>query len=140
MSLMPVLHGSGGAPGDSLLLPSHNFTNQGFEGTIYSGLRIDADGNLYARQANGGWSQFAAWLLSGTASDMYVSRTIDSGSLDTDAGAGPLQLNTDRDYDVQRSIDGEETAVVSFQLSNDSSGSPVLASRTYTFFVERGAL
>ena len=69
-------------------------------------------------------------MLNGSAGDFYVSRTIDSGTLTTDAGAGPLQLNTDRDY----SINGlNKTTQVSFEISDDVSGSPVRASVTYVF-------
>jgi len=140
MSLMVAIHGSGGAIGDKAQFVSHNFDNTGSTGTIYSGLRIDADGGLYARQEQGGWSRFGTWLLGGTNSTFYVSRTIVTGSLDTDAGAGPLQLNTDRDYDVQRSIDGEDNCTVSFEISDDVSGSPVVASASYSFSAIRGFL
>lgn len=130
MSLMPILHG--GVVSAAVVLPANSFESLSFVVPIYSGLKIDADGNLYERTANGGWSQFAAWLLAGTASTYYVSRTILFGTLTTDAGAGPLQLNADREYDVQTSKGSKESSV-RFDIASDVSGTPIVASRTYTF-------
>lgn len=108
-------------------------------GTVYSGAKFDADGSIYARAATGAWQLVATWLVAGSAATYYLSRTIDSGTLTTDAGAGPLQMNTDREYDIQKSSGlGVRTAMVSFSISNDVSGTPVVASGTYSFEVERG--
>lgn len=110
------------------------FSTTGMEGTIYSGVRFGSDGNLYRRQAAGGWSVFAQWLVNGTASNFYLSRTINDGTLTEDAGSGQLQMNVNRDFDVQTAIEVEVTASVSFQLSDDVSGTPVVAGpRVYNF-------
>jgi hypothetical protein len=127
---MNILHG--GSVSAAVVLPANNLTTTSGSIPVYSGLKIDADGNLYERTPNGGWSQFAVWLLAGTASTYYVSRTILTGTLTTDAGAGPLQLNADREYDVQTSK-GTKDASVQFDIASDVSGTPIVASRTYTF-------
>jgi hypothetical protein len=49
--------------------------------TAWAGIKFDSDGNLYERQEIGGaWSRYGVWLVNGTASNYYLSRTIDSGS------------------------------------------------------------
>ncbi len=107
-------------------------------GTVYSGVRFGSDGVLYRFQPNGGVSALPLqWLLSGTASDYYVSRTVGSGTLDVDAGAGPLQLNANRDYNIQNSMIGIETAEVFFEIASDVSGSPVVGEGTITFQAEK---
>lgn len=141
MNLMFIpLGGSSGPAGDVAQIIPNDFVTQGFSGTVFSGVKFDADGNIYERQTAGGWSSIGAWRLSGAASTFYVSRTIDTGSLTTDAGAGPLQMNTDRIYDIQRTSDGEDISRITFSISDDVSGSPVIANRTYMFNVIRGAL
>jgi len=145
MSLINALMsstGSGGDPGDTAQLLANDFTTQGFTGTIYSGLKLDADGNAYERQAAGGWSSIGAWLVNGTNSDFYVRRTIDSGSLTTDAGGsvGDLrQLSTDRIWDVQKLNNGEKETNVTFTIVN-SADNAIFATRTYNFFANRGLL
>ena len=124
-----------GANTEVVQLPVYTlFSNTGTSGTIYSGIRFGADGNLYRRQMGGGWSVFDQWLVNGLSSGFYVSRTVNSGTLTQDAGAGPLQMNTNRDYDVQTAVEQVVTASVSFSISSDISGTPVVAGpRVYNF-------
>ena len=116
-----------GASASVVALPSNGFNTFGLSGSIYSGVKsgviysgvkFAADGMIYERQAAGGWSSIGTWLLNGTNSDFYIVRTIDSGTLTTDAGAGPLVLSTDREYDVQQSSVGTKTTFVSFEIQN----------------------
>ncbi len=122
-----------GASTEVVQFVSHNFSRVGETGTIYSGVKLDNDGNLYARQAAGGYTSIGSWLLNGVNSGFFVTRVIDSGTLTTDAGAGPLVLSTDREYDVRRSGAGTKTATVSFEISDDVSGAPIRAMITYVF-------
>ena len=114
------------------------FERTGETGTIFSGCKFDADGSIYARTFAGAWQVVGTWLVAGAASGYWISRTIDTGSLTTDAGAGPLVLSTDREYDVQMSSNGEKNSAVTFSISSDVSGSPVVANGTYIFFAVRG--
>lgn len=129
-----------GTPDNAVKMGSHIFFSIGTTGTIYSGVRFGADGSLYERQPAGGWSRFGTWLYNGTASTYYLSRSIDAGTLTTDAGAGPLQMNSNRDYDIQLSSNGSKTTSVTFDISDDVSGSPVIDTQTWTFNIERGLL
>ena len=135
MSLIPFISISGsggGAPPTGVQLLSNNFRSQG-SGTVYSGVKFDSDGGVYERQPTGGCSRKFSWYLGGVLdnTDYYIVRTIISGSLTTDAGAGPLVLSTDRIYDIQETSDTDMT--VSFEIQN--LGTDVLASRTYEFIV-----
>jgi len=129
MSLILFL--GGGATSAAVQLPGNSFTSSGVA-PVYSGLKIAADGSLYERQNTGGWSRFGTWLLAGTNSNYYVSRTVNQGTLTTDAGAGPLQLNADRIYDVQVNV-GDETVFIRFDIASDVSGSPIVATANYAF-------
>jgi len=139
MSLMTLLVSSGAA-GNAVTLPTGVIGNAGLDSIVYSGLKFDSDGNLYKRQTGGGWSSLGAWLLNGSASSFYVGRRVDDGTLTTDAGgtlAAPLQLNTDRIFDVQRSAFGTKEATTYFELGNQSDGSNVMDSDSYTFTAEK---
>ena len=97
-----------------------------------AGIKLDNDGNIYSKQSNGTWSQVGTWLLSGAAAGFWASSTVDSGTLDTDAGAAFLVLTSDREYSVLNNISSSERITfVTLKISSDSSGSPVVATRQY---------
>ncbi len=123
----------GGAVTNAVQLPANNFRNlPGDILPVYSGLKIDADGGLYESTPGGGWSRFATWLLAGTNTTYYASRTVIEGSLTVDAGAGPLQCNADRIYYITTNGPLKLTTV-RFDLASDASGSPIVASVSYVF-------
>jgi len=148
MSLMPALLGAGsgggggGDPGNTASLPANDFFTQGFDVTIYSGVQFHSNGLIYERQAEGTWSTFGSWLLSGTNTTFWLRRTIDSGSLTTDAGGsvGDLrQMDTTREYDVQRNSNGEKRCAVTFTIVN-AADNATFATRTYTLEANPGLL
>lgn len=98
MSLLKTLHSGAGSNAVELLALELRRSRR--ETPCKSGIKIDSDGNIYKMQSNGGWSNAGQWLLYGTASSFNVSRTIESGSLTVDAGAGPLALSADREYSI----------------------------------------
>lgn len=137
MSLLRPLMGN--TTGDVIVLPSHYFATGAGSGTVYSGVKFGSNGWLYARQANGGWSFFGVWLVSGTNSNFTVTRVINSGTLTTDAGAGPLALSADRIYDVQWSAPGLKTATVTFTIDSITPAE-TKASKAWMFEAEQGFL
>lgn len=125
---------SEGAASDTVTLNDRTVLREGFEGTINSGIQLNSSGVLFLVQANGGTSAVGGeWLVSGTASTFYAQRTIISGTLEVDSGAGFLQLNATRDYINQKSTSGLKTTVVFFEISSDASGVPLVATATMTF-------
>jgi len=114
-----------GVPGDSANIPALDLERTGSSGTVYSGIRFDSDGDIYAASPTGTYNRVGTWLLSGTNTDFSVNRTIDAGTLTTDAGSGDLQLNADRTFDVQQATPGaDKTTDVTFQIRNWNGGSP----------------
>lgn len=130
--LMPILHG--GAGSNAVQLLPANAINSRTETPCYSGIRLDSDGNTYIQQRNGNWSKVGQWLLFGSASSFNVTRTIDSGTLTTDAGAGPLALSTDRTYSITNSSWGTTKRTV-ITLVLDAGGGD-LAEMEYTLSAE----
>jgi len=127
-------------------LPSVRLTdrivdNSNPSSTCHSGVDFSSTGVLSTIQANGGFSAVMnEWLNSGAASGFYLQRTILSGTLEVDAGAGWLQLSTSRTYDNQKVSAGIKTTEVFFELSSDVSGTPLVATATMTFISEQGTL
>ncbi len=128
-----------GASTNVVQLLSADLSREGESGTVFSGLRFDSDGNLYARQTAGGLSSLGAWLLSGTAGDFTLVRTIDSGSLTTDAGAS-VTMGSDRDFDIQVNANRHKITQVTYDIELTAAPGVSLVNRTYTFEAERGFL
>ena len=126
MSLMFNIIGSNLAD-DTVRVPAAFFNTLGLDGPSYSGVKFGSDGNMYKHQHAGGWTKVAAWLLKGTASNYYLQRVIDEGSLTNDAGDG-VQLNADRIYDIVQTIPFQaKTATVTYEISTDAPGTTVKA-------------
>jgi hypothetical protein len=107
----------------------------------YAGVKFDADGVIYSMQSNGGWSSVGSWLLSGVNTAFWVTSVIDSGALGTDAGRGPLAMSTDREFSVLEEVYGQtDDAQVSFEISTDVSGTPIVATGTYVIQASLGGV
>lgn len=106
----------------------------------YAGAIFATDGWVYALQYNGNSTKVGRWLNSGENTSFWISRTIDSGTLtNLDAGAGPLALTTSREYSQLETVYANiDTATVSFSISTDVSGTPVVATGTYVISAELG--
>ena len=119
--------GTGGTQASAVQLFSYTLNHADAYGVVYSGVKFDGDGIMYILQSSNNYSKGRPWLLAGAATSFYLTRIINEGSLDTDAGAGPLQMNTDRIYYISQKFNGRKSAIVDFEISSDSSGSPVIA-------------
>lgn len=109
----------------------------------YARVRFSATGTEY-------WSPLAgtnaytldvgAWMDSGSNTDYWVERVINSGLLQTDAGSGRLALTVDRDFGcVDSTSDGVAvTANVTFNFYDAASGGNLVGSATYSFSASRG--
>jgi len=131
--LMTVLMSSQGDPGNTVSLTDRAITNSSIK-VCHAGVKIGSDGALYTQHALGGWSAVnGEWFVNGTAGGFYVSRTLESGALTTDAGAGPIQTNADRIYDIQEATTGlTKTAVITINISDDITGLPILATAVFS--------
>jgi hypothetical protein len=110
-------------------------------GTCYSGVRFNTDGDEDDKCPTNVWNDGARgqWLDSGSNSDVWVERTINSGSLnDSDAGAGRLNLGTARAFSVSRASTGTHTANVTFDFYDAASGGSLLDTVTIDISAEQG--
>jgi len=125
---------SEGSSSDTVVLNDRDIIRFAVSGTVQSGIQLNLSGVLFLYQANGGLSQVTGeWLVSGTASTFFVQRTIIDGTLETDPGAGFLQLNVTRDYINKKSTQGTKITNVFFEISSDVSGIPIVATATMKF-------
>ena len=130
---------SEGAGVDTVNIASTTLFNSRISGTCHAGVSLGSDGVLSHIQSNGGFSAIIGqWLVNGTASDFFVQRTIVSGTLQVDPGAGFLQLNVDRTYDNQRTGPGISTTELFLEVSSDISGVPIVETATFILICEQG--
>ena len=112
-------------------------------GTSYARLRFETDGNEETNNLANidtiNSTARGAWLDGGVASDVWVERIVNSGSLDyDDPGAGRLNLGTARTYGVSYSTPptGSSTANVTFNFYDAASGGSLLQSVTIDITAE----
>lgn len=110
---------------------------------VYAGVAYNATGFEFSNNASGSNSYDVSrglWLDSGSASEVWLERTINSGSLNSsDPGAGRHQLNTARLLEVSDStiLGGAVTCNVTVDFYDASTGGNLLDSVTYTLSAER---
>ncbi len=125
---------SEGVVSDTVTLTDKDITRLASSGTVNSGIQLNSSGVEFLYQANGGLSQVTGeWLVSGSAATFFVQRTILEGTLETDPGAGFLQLNVTRDYINKKSSTGPKVTTIFLEISSDVSGTPIVASATMKF-------
>jgi len=90
--------------------------------------KIDNDGDYYESAATGLYgASSGTWLTAGTTSQVWVERTIVSGSLDLDTiGASRVATTTDREIGVTRVAPGFATANVTLDFYDAASGGNLL--------------
>ena len=97
-------------------------------------VKVDADGDLYA--GTPGYSSYETWLDSGYNTQVWVQRTIVSGSLDTDSGSGVLACTTDRVFGTLQTVVGTDEAVIDLKFYSDSGGINLLDTQRVTLHAE----
>jgi len=104
-------------------------TQRIIEGVAVANVRVSSDGNYYQSNEDGFFSiANELWLESGAASAVWVERTIDSGTLDTDdIGAGRVNLGAGNfDIGVSSAFGGVQNATFTLNFYNASSGGTLL--------------
>lgn len=104
-------------------------------GLCVSNVRVSSDGNYYESNNAGSYSSAdEAWLEAGNAADVWMERTITSGTLTTDdVGASRVNLGSG-DYDLGVTAGSGTTKSCSFTLDfyDASSGGTLLDSANIT--------
>lgn len=125
---------SDGSPNDNVKLTDRTVSRVNPSDPCHSGIQANSSGVLNEVQNNGGLSAvIGEWLVKGSPSGFYIQRTIVSGTLETDPGAGFLQMNTSRLYENILTIGDRKITVVFFEISSDVGGVPVIATATHTY-------
>jgi len=122
------------ASGGLVVSPSSSAVNNTRAGAdCFAGVRFHSDGSELGSTNAGVWSVSRGnWLDVGTSAEVWVERTINSGTLDwTDSGAGRLQLNTIRSFGNTRTTNGTDTTNVKFDFYDAAAGGNLLATVTY---------
>lgn len=109
--------------------------------TVFSGVRLGSDGQVYYQLASGAWSSAIApddeWLRQGSGYSFRATLGSPSDTLDTGT-TGTWQDDTaDRSYGVQVT-GGSKTAVVTIEITDDPAASPVpiITQGTFTLTAE----
>lgn len=100
-----------------------------------SQVKVDADGDLYER-FSGSFASYETWLDSGNNTQVWVERTIISGTLVVDAGTGRLACTTDRIFGISRVTVGTDTTVIDLDFYDASSGGSLLDTQRVTLTAE----
>ncbi len=103
--------------------------------TCYATQKFDADGDKYKSNNQGNFAaSYKTWLSAGLNSEVWVERTINSGSLNTDnIGAGRVVMSTDRLLGLEKASSGAPaTANVTVDFYDAASGGTLLATGVLT--------
>lgn len=131
MSMLHVLFSVlGGAAGPTVdMADDSNFNFSSF-GTVIANFKIDNDGDCYRSDNSGSYlSSSQTWLDAGTNDQVWIERTVNSGTLDTDTiGTGRVAMTTDRIIGVTDSVQGglPRDANVTVSFYDASSGGTLL--------------
>jgi len=118
----------------SVAMPNRTVDNTTLTPICVAGLRLNTDGTFSETNSAGTYSTAGTWLTGGSASAVWVERTITSGSLNrTDPGTGRLQLNVARSYEVDEDTDpGTHACTFTLTFYDASTGGNVLDTATIT--------
>jgi hypothetical protein len=108
--------------------------------TCHAHVKCDSDGSWYESSKTGAYSGAeGAWLTSGLNSEVWIERTVVTGSLTHDAGTGRLVCSTTREFGVDEP-DGAsaKTCTLYFEFWDAASAGNLLGtSSTITLSAEK---
>jgi len=126
--------------GDILTLVDDALSHINPGGTATVGFRIDADGQIYTREAGGAYTAQYFWIVPALNASLYECRWVTNGTTPdtTPAASGTwVQCNVDRtweesetgadrsfDFTVQIGLLGTSTPIKTVTIQFDASGSP----------------
>lgn len=97
-------------------------------------VKVDSDGSLY-ENIGAGFVSYEAWLDAGSNTQVWVERTIISGTLDVDAGSGRLACTADRIFGVTQTVLGSKATVIDLKFYDAASGGSLLDTQRVTLDV-----
>ena len=139
LSGMSVKRSAWASEGPTVSVTSTLVSRQKATVAAYANIEFNADGteNVNALAGTDTFSlNVGTWLTSGNASDVWVERTVNSGTLDAhDPGTGRKNLGTTQQYGIVDTTlnNGADTAGVTFNFYDAASGGNLLESATVSF-------
>ena len=142
-NLLQLLHiyqaaGAAGPTVDTSVITDHY--RYRFSGTCQCNVKIDNDGDFYKSTNTGGYGASAGtYRTSGGGADVWVERSIDSGTLTLDSiSTNRLSTLADRFLGVSRSSTGSKLCTVTLSFYDASVGGNLLGTKQITLEAERG--
>lgn len=123
---------SSGPTINTAVILSNNTANTGI---CYSRVKLDSNGSYYRSYFNNTYNPTptGAWLSSGLNTQVWVSRTIQSGSLSVDdIGTGRVALTTIRDMGLVKPNLGTNSCTFTFHFWDAATGGTNIASKQIT--------
>ena len=145
MSIGAFLIGCFGSSGPVVSPSGSGVTRLSSNNPTYAGVQYNTSGIEYANATAGTASYTVSrgnWLDSGTTSEVWLERTLNSGTLSgSDPGAGRHAMTSTRTLAVQDTtlLGGAVTCNVTVNFYDAASGGNLLGSATYTLSAEREA-
>lgn len=128
-----------GPSGPEVSMNATNCSRVRFNADCYSGVRFAIDGDEDKKGPTNGWADAnrGQWLDQGASSEVWVQRTINTGSLnDEDAGSGRLQLDQARAFSIIKVGVGTVTCNLTFDMYDAASGGNLLDTVTIDIIAE----
>jgi len=109
-------------------------------GICFANIKLGSDGDVYESSPSGAYGASSdTWLDSGLNSQVWVERTISTGTLSTDGiGAGRVAMTSDRIIGVSRSTTGSKQATGNFRFYDAASGGTLLETATWDITATKG--
>lgn len=108
-------------------------TNSRSSGVCKADVKLGSDGDVYESDNTGAFGASTdTWLDAGSNTQVWVERTISTGTLSTDGiGAGRVAMTSDRTIGVTRSTSGSKQATGNFRFYDAASGGTLLHTATW---------
>ncbi len=100
---------------------------------------FNSDGTITKTDNNGGESTWLGPTITGVGSYYWIRFTLSSGPTPTGTYNTWLQLSTARSLVLHPSAGGNQTSIVTYQISTDAAGSLVVGGGTITMFTYIGS-
>jgi len=121
-----------------IVAPTKTISNFRFLANCVANVRVHSDGDLYASTNTGGYgASYETWLDAGLNSEVWVQRTIISGTLTTDSGSSRLACTGIRTFGVTRTTAGVKTCVIDLKWYDAPSGGSLLDTQRVTLTATR---
>lgn len=114
-------------------------SNMRVNNPCYGGVSFNQSGTEFERVASSGaWNgtNRGVWLDTGVPGAVWIERTINSGTLDDDAGSGRLSMSIHRNFGVLQTPVGIRTMNITFDFYDAASGGNLLDSVTHDIVAE----